>query len=456
MLAPRMLLFLLFDHSWNHSWSEVIRICLHKRLWAKCCSKFRWCSKFFELSAFALLVVFYFVCLWALCLCVCTSSMFLILLIWIRIFLVLPVLTTMGSTSASGRFVPFSCIKSLFVSVMAHILKLMPQITTLGKSVSILLTPFCATPLNGNYLVLSWTVTLPVNFGLLCCLSTNNRPVKIFMNFRINSFRLLFFLRSPSLIFNASLKLILSELVALGNTPFNEDTMISKLLSSLPEGFDHFLTSWESTPASEQTISNIKEELKIKKRILNETTATTSAFYSHTWDPHGRGRFPSQFPHGHCRGLPISGSGFSPLSRGVSPSSHGTPFLHDRHLSRPSPQYSADLAHVKQHTRYIECGAYMVTGVTNALVFFYSPCVYSSYKDYERLLFISCSFCWRFSVTTLYFLCLLIFERFTSYEPLSLAHSWPITSVSSQKTYVVGVEISRYVARVFTYCSYSQ
>ena len=358
MLAPRMLLFLLFDHSWNHSWSEVIRICLHKRLWAKCCSKFRWCSKFFELSAFALLVVFYFVCLWALCLCVCTSSMFLILLIWIRIFLVLPVLTTMGSTSGSGRFVPFSCIKSLFVSVMAHILKLMPQITTLGKSVSILLTPFCATPLNGNYLVLSWTVTLPVNFGLLCCLSTNNTPVKIFMNFRINSFRLLFFLRSPSLIFNASLNLILSELVALGDTTFNEDTMISKLLSSLPEGFDHFLTSWESTPASEQTISNIKEELKIKKRILNETTATTSAFYSHTWDPHGRGRFPSQFPHGHCRGLPISGSGFSPLSRGVSPSRHGTPFLHDRHLSRHSPQYSADLAHVKQHTRYIECGAY--------------------------------------------------------------------------------------------------
>jgi len=43
--------------------------------------------------------------------------------------------------------------------------------------------------------------------------------------------------------FIASLNLILSELAALGDKTFNEDTMISKLLSSLPKGFDHFLTS---------------------------------------------------------------------------------------------------------------------------------------------------------------------------------------------------------------------
>ena len=119
---------------------------------------------------------------------------------------------------------------------------------------------------------------------------------------------------------------------------FNEGTMMSKLLSSFLEIFDHFLTSWESTPSSEQTLPNLKlclirEELKIKKRLLNESTAATSAFYFHTLDR----RFPSRFPRGHSRGLLISGRGFSPLSQGVSSSRRGIPFLHDRHPSRPSP-----------------------------------------------------------------------------------------------------------------------
>ena len=73
--------------------------------------------------------------------------------------------------------------------------------------------------------------------------------------------------------FIASLNLILSELAALGDKTFNEHTMISKLFSSLPEGFDHFLTSWESTPVSEQTLTNlklhlIKEEQKSKNVLL--------------------------------------------------------------------------------------------------------------------------------------------------------------------------------------------
>jgi hypothetical protein len=180
--------------------------------------------------------------------------------------------------------------------------------------------------------------------------------------------------------FIASLNLILSELSALGDETFTEDTMISKLLSSLPEGFDHFLTSWESTPATEQTLLNlklrlIKEEQKIKKRLLNETTATTSAFYSYTPAHRGRGRFPNRLPpSGNSRGFSNSGRGhsnsgsdfsnsgrgFLSSSRGVSTSRRGTPFPSDhRRLSRPPPRYSAaELAHVKQNTRCIECGAY--------------------------------------------------------------------------------------------------
>ena len=182
--------------------------------------------------------------------------------------------------------------------------------------------------------------------------------------------------------FIASLNLILSELSALGDETFTEDTMISKLLSSLPEGFDHFITSWESTPETEQTLLNlklrlIKEEQKIKKRLINETTATTNAFYSYTPTHRGRGRFPTHRglpPSGHSRGFSSSGRGhstsgsdfsnsgrgFLPSSRGVSTSRRGTPFPSDhRRISRPTPRYSAaELAHVKQNTRCIECGAY--------------------------------------------------------------------------------------------------
>ena len=173
--------------------------------------------------------------------------------------------------------------------------------------------------------------------------------------------------------FIASLNLILSELAALGDKTSNEHTMISRLLSSLPESFDHFLTSWENTHVSEQTLTNlklrlIKEEQKIKKCLINETTSTTSAFYSDS-----RGRFPGRFSHGNSRGS-YSGRGSSQWdkfrsdgevsnsgrgSRGVFSSRRGIPFTPDRRSSRFPPRCSAvELAHVKQHTRCIECGAY--------------------------------------------------------------------------------------------------
>ena len=173
--------------------------------------------------------------------------------------------------------------------------------------------------------------------------------------------------------FIASLNLILSELAALGDKTFNDQTMISKLLSSLPEGFDLFLTSWESTPVTEQTLTNlklrlIKEEQKIKKRLINETTSTTRAFYSDS-----RGCFPGRFSHGNSRGQnsgkgsyqwerfrlegDISNSGRG--SRGVSFQRRGTSFTPARRSSTfPSRYSAAELAHAKQHTRCIECGAF--------------------------------------------------------------------------------------------------
>ena len=123
---------------------------------------------------------------------------------------------------------------------------------------TILLTPFCATPLNGNHLALFWSVRLPMKFELLYCLSTKGKPVKIFMNFRRNYFRLLFILEQFLIDFIASLNL--SELAALGDKTFNEDTMISKLSFSLYEGFDHFQTSWKVTPNSKQILPNFKKK----------------------------------------------------------------------------------------------------------------------------------------------------------------------------------------------------
>ena len=44
------------------------------------------------------------------------------------------------------------------------------------------------------------------------------------------------------------LQLILSELADIGDTSFNEDSLISKLTTNLPKGFDALLTAWDSKP----------------------------------------------------------------------------------------------------------------------------------------------------------------------------------------------------------------
>ena len=82
------------------------------------------------------------------------------------------------------------------------------------------------------------------------------------------------------------LQLILSELTDIGDETFTEDSLISKLTSTLPEGYDAFLTAWDSTPADDPTFYNLqlrlyKEEARLKRRINAEVTSDTTAFYSH-------------------------------------------------------------------------------------------------------------------------------------------------------------------------------
>lgn len=324
----------------------------------------------------------------------------------------------------------------------------------------------------------------------------------------------------------AGLNLILSELAALGDKTFNEQTMISKLLSSLPEGFDHFLTSWVSTPVSEQTLTNlklrlIKEEQKIKKRLINETTSATSVFYSNSSD--SRGRYPGRFSHSrsqHSGRSPnqwekFRSEGYNSNSgrgyRGLSSSRRGILSNQDRRQSHFSQRYTAaELAHVKQHTRCIECGAYGhwrqecprlshldSNTTTESLRDFRSSRVHLAdassslvksdvsslnadnvpshddlFHDTVEQLQLDDSYstssnslpgaymAMSSSFSSKSFLEEWIadsganqhmshkFEWFSSYKPLSSEKSWPITSVAGHKTYVAGTGTIRFLIQL--------
>ena len=117
----------------------------------------------------------------------------------------------------------------------------------------------------------------------------------------------------------ASLNLILSELTAIGDTSFNDDSMISKLTSNLPEGFDHFTTAWESTRAADRSLSNLKlwllkEEAKLKKRLTSEITSETKAFYTQRHTTSG-----SQGGRGAYYGPSNAGREYQPTGRGYQP-----------------------------------------------------------------------------------------------------------------------------------------
>ena len=81
------------------------------------------------------------------------------------------------------------------------------------------------------------------------------------------------------------LHLILSELTNIGDETFNEDSLISKLTSTRPEGYDAFLTAWDSTPLDDRTFANLqvrlyKKEARLKRRINVEVTSETTTYYS--------------------------------------------------------------------------------------------------------------------------------------------------------------------------------
>ena len=173
------------------------------------------------------------------------------------------------------------------------------------------------------------------------------------------------------------LQLILSELTDIGDETFSEDSLISKLTSTLPEGFDAFLTAWDNTPLEDRTFSNLqqrlyKEEAHLKRRIAAEVTSDTKAYYSnrsyyassHNSLPHLRSpnsgsshiSGPSRLPG---RGYQPTGSQYNSRSSHnlprPSPVDHQTPYLSSSGSTHNSHR-AIELRNLKSRTRCNCCG----------------------------------------------------------------------------------------------------
>ena len=173
------------------------------------------------------------------------------------------------------------------------------------------------------------------------------------------------------------LQLIISELADIGNESFNEASLISKITSTLPEGFDAFLTAWDSTPLEERTFSNLqlrlfKEEARLKRRITAEVASDTKAFYSNrsynsshnTSAPHMRfTNSGSSTSSGSSRNL---GRGYHPTGNQYNPrhsNSMSRPSYSDRQspyipssISAHNSHRASELRNLKSRTRCNCCG----------------------------------------------------------------------------------------------------
>ena len=165
------------------------------------------------------------------------------------------------------------------------------------------------------------------------------------------------------------LQLILSELADIGDTTFTKASLISKLTSTLPEGYDSFLTAWDSTPADERTFANLqvrlyKEEARLKSRITSETSSDTTAFYSQkSFSPHNSSHTRhtssgSSHPHNHSRNSgryqPTGSQYQSRISNPVPRTSYGdrqTPYN-----STVNSHRTMELQALKARTRCNCCG----------------------------------------------------------------------------------------------------
>ena len=82
--------------------------------------------------------------------------------------------------------------------------------------------------------------------------------------------------------FLGKLKVIISQLAARGDTTFNDDAVISKILCSLPDSFDSLPPLWRMQPSASKTLENLTIQLlhteSLHKVCADSSTPTSSAY----------------------------------------------------------------------------------------------------------------------------------------------------------------------------------
>jgi hypothetical protein len=188
----------------------------------------------------------------------------------------------------------------------------------------------------------------------------------------------------------ASLNMIRGMLTDIGDKTFTSDeAMMAKLISTVSIDYSGFLTAWESTTETEQTLVNLKlrllkEEVRIKQKTKMEISTNITAFFTQRTSGSSFPADRSGFSLRGCTIAPSSGSsnrgrGYNPTGRGyyVPPTcqtsrSHGnfssipSHPLGEHYSSRSSPVHSQspvnhirpELVEFKKCTRCNCCGCY--------------------------------------------------------------------------------------------------
>lgn len=121
-----------------------------------------------------------------------------------------------------------------------------------------------------------------------------------------------------------SIKLLVKQLKDCGGHGDDEET-INKIITSLPPSYDHFATSWESTPVAERTLDNLttrldRQEMRLKRSNGGERTNDDKAFFGLKTDSTALFIAPAQ-PHNapgpsHATSFTKGESRVTPYSRG--------------------------------------------------------------------------------------------------------------------------------------------
>jgi hypothetical protein len=94
--------------------------------------------------------------------------------------------------------------------------------------------------------------------------------------------------------FLGKLEVIISQLAARGDTTFNDDAVISKILCSLPDSFDSLLPAWRMQPSASKTLENLTIQL-LHTESLHKVRADSSIPTSSAYLASAKGKKPTNY-----------------------------------------------------------------------------------------------------------------------------------------------------------------